>query len=172
MAGRSHVPKPRLASATGAETRATRVFFHAPPPAPQLSAPTAPVPAGEVEITVIDTAGYSSSLAAFADFTPGKSGITEKKLLGSLPTIVTTVEEGRQLSQTLVHSRYIVEITLAHLPSTTHLEDWLRTFHFDALPPKPGAPSPTSPAHAHEFRISHLDELHPEKNRSYFVSTH
>ena len=140
------------------ETKATRVFS-APPAA--TSGPT-----GEAEISVTDTAGFPPSLANFANFTAGKSGNVEKKLTGSLPTIVVTTEEGRQLTQVLVSGRYIVEILLTR-STPSRIEDWLRGFRFDLLPPK----SVTPTARPREFRLSHVDELHPEKNRSYSVST-
>jgi hypothetical protein len=66
----------------------------------------------------------------------------------------------------LVANRYIVEISLSHLPSSK-IEDWLRGFHFDQLPPKPSTPT----TRQHDFRLTHADELHPENNRSYSVST-
>ncbi|MEI9898636.1 MAG: hypothetical protein WDN28_33460 [Chthoniobacter sp.] len=146
------------------KTRATRTFQ---PPPPSATADAAPASApGEVEVSVIDTAGFAPSLAAFADFTPGKNGALEKKLLGTLPAIVISGEGGRQFSQVLVSNRYIVEITLPHL-SPVRLEDWLRGLHFDFLPPAASVPT-VSPR---EFRLTHVDELHPENNHSYVVST-
>jgi hypothetical protein len=46
------------------------------------------------------------------------------------------------------------------------VEDWLRSFHFDRLPEK----SAVLAAVNGQFRLAHVDELHPEKSRSYFVS--
>lgn len=143
------------------ETRATRVF-QAPPPE---SGARADAPPGEVEISVVDTAGFGPALAAFADFKPGKNGAIEKKLFGSLPALVITGESDREIVQLLVSARYIVEITFTHLPQH-RTEDWLRGFHFDALP----AASPTPTTRPREFRLTHVDELHPQKNRSYLVS--
>jgi hypothetical protein len=140
------------------ETKATRVF------AAPTGVPSGP--AGEAEISVTDTAGFTPSLANFANFTAGKSGNVEKKLTGSLPTIIVTAEEGRQLTQVLVSGRYIVEILLTRTPQS-RIEDWLRAFRFDLLPPKSATPT----ARPREFRLSHVDELHPENNRSYSVST-
>ncbi len=145
------------------ETRATRVF-HSPPQPAVNNKDTATT--GEVEIAVTDTAGFAPSLAAFVNFTPGKNGAVEKKLIGSLPAIVFAGENGGQLTQVLVANRYIVEISLSHLPSSK-IEDWLRGFHFDSLPPKPPAPM----TRQRDFRLTHVDELHPENNRSYSVST-
>jgi hypothetical protein len=144
------------------ETRATRTFQ--PPPTPSAGSDAAPAtPLDGVEVSVVDTAGFAPSLGAFAGFTPGKSSIIEKKLLGSLPTIIISGEGGRQLVQVLVSARFIVEITLPNLPKQ-HVEDWLRAFHFDISPQR--APT-TRPS---EFRLTHVDELHPENNRSYIVS--
>lgn len=142
------------------ETRATRVFQAPPHPGAAADAPL-----GEVEVSVVDTAGFPPSLAAFADFKTGKSGVIEKKLLGSLPAIAIAGEGGRKITQILVSTRYIVEITATHLPQH-RIEDWLRGFHFDLLP----AASPTPRTRPQEFRLTHVDELHPEKNRSYLVS--
>jgi hypothetical protein len=146
------------------ETRATRAFSSPPQPPVTPDAPSGP--AGEVEISVTDTAGFAPSLAAFTNFTPGKSGTLERKLIGSLPAIVTSGEDGRALTQVLVSNRYIVEVSIARLPQSK-VEDWLRGFHFDLLPP--GATTPVD--RPNEFRLTHIDELHPENNRSYFVST-
>jgi hypothetical protein len=145
-------------------TKATRVFQA--PPSPTSTDGTKPPP-GEVEISVADTGGYAPALAGFADFKPQKVGAFEKRLLGSLPAIVVTDEEGRQFAQILVSSRYLVEITFTRLP-TEKIETWLRTFHFDLLPARNAPPSTTPPR---EYQLSHLDELHPAKSRSYRVST-
>jgi len=145
------------------ETRATRTFTA--PPTPPATPDAAPAPAGEAEVSITDTAGFLPSLAAFANFTPGKSGAVERKLLGSLPTIIFTGEDGRQITQVLVSARYIVEVTFTQLPPQ-RVEDWLRTLHFDFLPPKPNTPA----VRPREFRLSHVDELHPANSRSYFVS--
>jgi hypothetical protein len=141
------------------ETRATRTFQ--PPPSPETTPAT---PAGEVEVSVTDTAGFGPSLVAFADFAPGKSGALEKKLLGSLPAMVITSEGGRQITQVLVSARYLVEITTTN--PQLRVEDWLRTLHFDLLPPAAATPT-TRPR---EFRLTHVDELKPAQNRSYLVS--
>jgi len=144
-------------------TKATRVFQA--PPLSITPASAAPVPPGEVRISVVDTGGFAPSLADFADFKPAKSGPIEKKFVESLPAIVFTDDDGHQFTQVLVASRYLVEIAFTNLPQP-RLEDWLRTFHFDQLPPQNDAPAASSL----EFRLSHLDELHPDKNRSYVVS--
>lgn len=96
----------------------------------------------------------------------GKNCGFEKKFIGGLPAIVITGENGRQRTQVLVAGRYIVEIALTNLPHA-RAEDWLRALHFDALPPKSAAHA----AHPRDFRLKHIDELHPENNRSYVVST-
>lgn len=147
------------------ETRATRVFQAPPVPSNATSTPAAPQ-VGEIEISVTDTAGFTPSLAAFANFAPAKSGNVERKFIGSLPAVVVTRGEDGQLAQVLVSGRYIVEITLKHL-AQPRIEDWLKSFHFDRLPSK----SPTPATRPQEFRLTHLDELHPENNRSYSVST-
>lgn len=151
------------------QTRATRVF-QAPPPEPDSASPAVAAPAapslGEAEISVLDTGGFTSALAAFLDFTPGKNGNVERKQFGSLPAILTTSEDGLQLAEVLVSNRFIVRISLKNLPKS-RVEDWLRTFHFDALPAK----SPTPTTRPSEFRLSYVDELHPEKNRSRTAST-
>lgn len=146
------------------ETRATRIFEA--PPAPPTADNPAPAPSGQIALSVIDTAGYTPALAAFADFRPEKTGDVEKKLLGSLPAIVVVREDGRQFVRVLVASRYIVELTLTNLPRH-RAEDWLRGFHFDALP----ATSKTPTVRPQEFRLSRVDELQPKKNRSYVVAT-
>lgn len=145
------------------ETRATRVFHSPPQPSPNNNDTAT---AGEVEIAVTDTAGFTPSLAGFANFTSSKSGGVEKKLIGSLPAIIFAGENGGQVTQVLVANRYIVEISLSHLPSS-RIEDWLRGFHFEQLPPKPSTPA----TRQHDFHLTHIDELLPENNRSYFVST-
>lgn len=147
------------------ETRATRVYRMMPSTPTEGDTAPASVPV-EVEISVTDTAGLVSSLAAFANFTPGKNGSVEKKLTGSLPTIIFAGDDGRQLMQVLVSGRYIVELA-ANRSSQFRVDDWLRGFRFDTLPPQSATPT-TRPK---EFRLSHLDELHPENNRSYSVST-
>ncbi len=147
------------------KTRATRIF-QAPPTTQNAGEPATATRAGEVEISVVDTAGFAPLLAAFADFAPGKNGPLEKKLIGSLPAIVITQEGGRQFTQMLVSSRYLVEISLTNLPRE-RAEDWLRGFRFDTLPKENARPI-TRPR---EFRLTHLDELHPKNNRSYTVST-
>lgn len=146
------------------ETRATRTFQ----PSSGLSngLDSSPASTGEVEISVTDTAGFAASLAQFADFAPGKNAIVEKKFLGSLPAILTSGEGGHRLTQVLVSKRYLVEITITNLPQQ-HVEDWLRIFHFENLPQKPVSPT----KRPLEFRLSHVDELHPENDRSYVVST-
>jgi hypothetical protein len=143
------------------ETRATRVFQA--PPTRSTTATSAP---GEAEISVVDTAGFEPALAAFAGFVPGRSGDLEKKLIGSSPAIVITSENGRQFTQLLISSRYLVEITLTNLPQH-RAEDWLRLFRFDSLPAK----SRTQTNAPREFRLSHVDELQPRNNRSYTAST-
>jgi hypothetical protein len=144
------------------QTRATRIFQA--PPAPVTAG--APAPQGRLEISVTDTGGFAQSLAAFDGFTPGKIGNLEKKLIGTLPAIFVGSENSRQFIQVLVSSRYIVELTLTDLPRQ-RVEDWLRAFHFDALPPATTS-APTRPG---EYRLSHIDELDPKNNRSYLVST-
>jgi hypothetical protein len=124
-----------------------------------------PPPPGEVRIRILDTAGDAPSLADFADFKPGRSGSIEKKLFGSLPAIVFGGDETKQVIEVLVSSRYILNITFTNLPPQ-RVEDWLRAFHFDRLPEK--SRTPDEPAG--QFRLTHVDELHPEKNRSYLVS--
>jgi hypothetical protein len=129
--------------------------------------PTAPaLPPGEIELSVVDTAGFAPSLAAFANFAPGKNGTLEKKLIGTLPAIVIANQDGRQFVQVLVASRYLVELTLTNLPRQ-RAEDWLRGFHFESLPQT----SKTPTSRPREFRLSHIDELQPKNNRSYAVST-
>jgi hypothetical protein len=148
------------------ETRATRVLQAPPTPVPVGDASVAPLPPGEIEITVVDTAGFAPALAAFEDFTPGRNANVEKKLIGALPAIVIANDGGRQFVQILVSSRYLVELTLTNLPRH-RAEDWLRGFHFDGLPASSKAPI----SRPREFRLSHIDELQPKRNRSYVVST-
>jgi hypothetical protein len=126
---------------------------------------TATAPPGEAEITVVDTAGFTSALASFAAFVPGKFGALEKTRIGTLPAIIITNEDGREFTQPLVSSRYIVEITFTNLPRQ-RVADWLRGFHFDTLSPNDRA----LPSRSREFRLAHVDELQPANNRSYSVS--
>jgi hypothetical protein len=149
------------------ETRATRVFQAPPAPGPANADVTSnALPPGELEITVVDTAGFAPALAAFANFAPGKNGNLEKKLIGTLPAIITKGESERQFVQVLVASRYLIEITMTNLPRHP-VEDWLRSFHFDLLPQQ----SRPVVNRLREFRLSHIDELRPSNNRSYVVST-
>jgi hypothetical protein len=143
------------------ETRATRLY-QAPPE--EKAAPDAP--RGEVELSVLDTGGYLPALGAFTNFQPLKEGPVEKHLIGTLPAITLTTGEGERLTQVLVAARYIVEITLRRQPGTK-AEAWLRTLRFDLLPSAIPAPA----AAPREFRAVHLDELQPENNRSYLIST-
>ena len=145
-------------------SKATRIFQA--PPSPADATGNAPPPPGEVRIAVVDTGGDAPSLADFADFQPVRIGTFEKKLIASLPAIIQSDDHGRQTAQILVAARYLVEITLTHLPRQ-RVEDWLRTFHFDQLPPKSDTPSTDS----HAFLLTHIDELHPERNRTYTVLT-
>ncbi|HSI13318.1 MAG TPA: hypothetical protein VK961_14805 [Chthoniobacter sp.] len=147
------------------ETRATRVYRRNPSTPAENDAVAASAPL-EVEISVTDTGGLSSSLAAFANFTPGQSGRVEKKLIGSLPSIIFAGEDGRQLTQVLVSGRYIIELA-ASRSSQFRVDDWLRAFRFNDLPPVSATPH----SRPKEFRLTHVDELHPENNRSYSVST-
>lgn len=148
------------------ETKATRTFQSPPSTAGAADGSANPGLPGEIEINVTDTAGFAPALAAFANFAPVKNGNFEKKLFGTLPAIVITGDNGRQFVQVLVGSRYLVSLTLTNLPRH-RAEDWLRTFHFETLPP--ASKTPTS--QPREFRLSHLDELQSKNNRSYVVST-
>lgn len=148
------------------ETRATRVFQAPPAPASAGAAVIPDAPPGQIEISVVDTAGFTPALVAFANFTTAKSGNMEKKLIGSVPAIVIGSETERQFVELLVSSRYLVEITLTNLPRQ-RIDDWLRTFHFETLPQANRAPTRGT----REFRLTHLDELQPKNNRSYSVST-
>jgi hypothetical protein len=148
------------------ETRATRVFQAPPSPVADAGAATSALPPAEIEITVVDTAGFAPALATFANFTPGKVANIEKKLTGTLPTIIITNENERQFVQVLVAARYIVELTMTNLPRP-RVDDWLRSFHFDALPP--ASKTPTN--RPREFRLAHIDELQPKNNRTLLVST-
>jgi hypothetical protein len=145
-------------------SKATRIF-QAPAKTADASSGTALAPPGEVKIRVLDTASDAPSRADFANFKPGKNGPIEKKFLSSLPAIVFSEDETKQLTQVLVASRYILDITFTNVPQQ-RVEDWLRSFHFDRLPEKSEVPA----APAGQFHLAHVDELHPEKNRSYFVS--
>lgn len=147
-------------------TRATRVF-HGSPSAQTGQEPGTPaITPVEVEVTVTDTAGFPPSLAAFTSFTPGKNGNMEKKNIGSLPAIIFTGDDGRQLTQVLVSGRYIIELSTPQ-SDRVRVEDWLRGFHFDKLPAQ-SIPLVTS---VQTFRLPYVDELHPENNRIYSVST-
>jgi hypothetical protein len=142
-------------------SKATRIFQ-----APVLDGSNAtPAPPGEVKIRILDTADDAPSRADFADFKPLRNGPIEKKLIGSLPAIVVSKDETKQLVEVLVASRFVLDITFTNLPQQ-RVEDWLRSFHFDRLPEKSEAPStPTG-----QFRVVHVDELQPERNRSQLVS--
>jgi hypothetical protein len=144
-------------------SKATRVF-QAPAKTVDTSKGTA-APPGEVKIRILDTASDAASRADFAGFKPGRIGPIEKKLIGALPAIVFGEDETKQLTQVLVASRYLLDITFTRLPEQ-RVEDWLRSFHFDRLPEK----SAVLAAVNGQFRLAHVDELHPEKSRSYFVS--
>jgi len=148
------------------ETRATRVFQAPPAPANAGAAAVADAPPGQIEISVVDTAGFTPALVAFANFTPAKNGNMEKKLIGTVPAIVIGNETERQFIELLVSSRYLVEITLTNLPRH-RVDDWLRAFHFETLPQASRAPA----SGTREFRLTHLDEIQPKNNRSYMVST-
>jgi hypothetical protein len=144
-------------------SKATRVFWA--PTKPLNASDTPPPPPGEVKIRILDTAGDVPSLADFADFKPAKNGSIERKFIGSLPAIVFGGDETKQVTQVLVSSRYILDVTFTNLPQQ-RVEDWLRSLHFNRLPEKSeGPPAPTG-----QFRLSYVDELHPEKNRSYNVA--
>lgn len=145
------------------QTTATRVFRA---PVTTASAPEANT-SGEAEIAIVDTAGYAPALAGFANFSPAKADGFEKKLIGALPAIITGRAGERQVTQVLVSSRYLVEITLTNFPPSHRAEDWLRLFRFASLPPT--SPSPTT--QAREFRLTYVDELKPANNRSYVVTT-
>ena len=104
-------------------------------------------------------------MAEFSDFKPAKNESIEKKFIGPLPAIVFSGDESKQLVKVLVFSRNILDITFTNVPQQ-HVEDWLRSFHFDRL----SGTGDVSSLPAGQFHLSHLDELHPEKNRSYSVS--
>lgn len=143
-------------------SRATRVFQ--PPPPPPGTVP-APGPR-EVEITIVDTGGFAPTLTSFADFRPEKTDAMEKLYVGGLPALTFPLDEGKQFIEILVAGRLIVEITLTGLPQVK-AETWLRALHFDALPRLENSLPATR---QNEYRVSYLDELHPEKNRAYNVA--
>jgi hypothetical protein len=149
------------------ETRATRVFQAPPAPVEAGTAVSASkAPRGEIEINVVDTAGFGPALAPFVGFKTSKSDGLEKKVLGSLPAIIVTSTDGKQLAQVLVASRYLVELTFTHL-TNARVEDLLRGFRFDTLPQK----GQTLTNRPREFQLTHIDELEPTNNRSYSVTT-
>lgn len=141
------------------QTRATRTFQ---PVSKSADTP----PKGEVEISVIDTGSYPSSLVPFADFHPGKLGSIEHLLIAGYPAIQVPDPSGYVLTQVLLASRYIVEVKITDLP-TQKVDAWLRQLHFDALPRQASVPAGALPQ---DLRLTSIDELHPERNRSYSVS--
>jgi len=141
------------------QTRATRTFH---PVSKSADAPAK----GEIEISVIDTGRYPSSLAPFADFHPGKLGPIEHLLIGGYPAIQVPDPSGYVLTQVLLASRYIVEVKITDL-SNQKVDAWLRQLHFEALPRQTAAPGAALPR---DLRLTSIDELHPERNRSYAVS--
>ncbi len=145
------------------QTTATRVYqVSSPATATEKTAEVV-----EVEIALIDTAGYAPALASFANFSPIKTEGFEKKLIGALPAIVSGKEDERQVTQVLVSGRYLIEITLTNPRRSQRAEDWLRLFRFTALPANSPAPTNT----LREFRVSYFDELNPANNRSHLVSS-
>lgn len=138
-------------------TRATRVFeFKANPPAQE---------AGSVEVSVTDTGGFRSSIAAFANFKPGKIEAVEKLFLGSIPVIQFDDPAGQRFLQALVSDRYIVEVTASG--SQKDPAQWLRALHFQGLPTK------ASSAVAKPIRqaqLAYIDELKPANNRTHSVN--
>jgi hypothetical protein len=141
------------------QTRAVRVFQ--PPPA----ADGTPA-AGSVEIAVLDTGGFRQSLGDFTDFKPGKNGSIARLLIAGFPALQIPDSEGNFRTQVLLASRYIAEVKIAGLPAEK-IESWLRALHFDTLPRQTSAGAGALPS---VVTLLSIDELHPERNRTYSVS--
>jgi hypothetical protein len=141
------------------QTRAVRVF-QAPPPTDGTTA------VGSVEIAVLDTGGFRQSLGDFTDFKPGKSGPIERLLIAGYPALQIPDLGGNPRTQILLASRYIVGVKIIGLPAEK-IEPWLRALHFDLLPRRTSADSDALPT---VVTLESIDELHPERNRTYSVS--
>jgi hypothetical protein len=141
------------------QTRAVRVFL---PPPPVDGTPAK----GSVEIAVLDTGGFRQSLGDFADFKPGKNGPIERLLIAGYPALQIPDLQGNPRVQILLASRYIVEVKIIGLPAEK-IESWLRALHFDTLPRQASADGSALPS---VVSLSSIDELHPERNRTYSVS--
>ncbi len=145
------------------KAEATRTFRETVPTAPGAPASAAPQ---EVEIRLVDTAGYQPALVSFLEFQPEKSPGLEKRLFGSLPAIISTPEPGVTFGQVLVSARYLVEIKLTNAPKPD-FEPWLRLLHFDHLPVLEGQPPALV---GNKVALVYVDELNPQKNRQTVVS--
>jgi hypothetical protein len=141
------------------QTRAVRVFQ--PPPATD-GTPAA----GAVEIAVLDTGGFRQSLGDFTDFKPGKNGPIERLLIAGYPALQIPDLEGNLRTQILLASRYIVEVKFTALPSEK-IEPWLRALRFTALPRPASTDTAALPS---VVTLLSIDELHPERSRTYSVS--
>jgi len=143
-------------------TRATRVYKVATPPN-GAAAPAIPANAS-VEISITDTGGYASTIADFADFKPGKTGPLERLYISNLPAQVLSISSDEVLTQALAAQRFLIEVTIKSLPNVK-VDAWLRLLRFDALH-LPATAQTTLPV---PVRLALVDELHPERNRSYTV---
>lgn len=149
----------------GLQTRAVRIFRPAAVVATnsaESSGDGQTVP--EVRIRLSDFAGRIPG--DFANFKPGKAGAFESYLIGSYPAISFTRDRQR-LVKVLLANRYVAELTFVDLPREKP-ETWLQGLHFEGLR---DVQPVVIPPNQRDHLVRFVDELHPEKNRQYKVST-
>ncbi|MEM7144278.1 MAG: hypothetical protein AAF591_04035 [Verrucomicrobiota bacterium] len=141
----------------GMVTRGVREFEYSPPD------PEAPNRGATCRLELLDTAGNAKELSRFKNFKEEQGDGYQKIVVKSFPAIVREIPNYGTSVSLMANKRYRLNILLKGLP-LNQVGAWIEATNFAALA---SVPDESMPGELFRVEVTVLDELNPDKNRTY-----